>query len=438
MANLVLILAFAFFTVALGAPVYDGKEAWGYVNVRKDAYMFWWLYYTDVGTTYASYPLIIWLQGGPGASSSGYGNFMEIGPLDVNLKPRNTTWVKKANLLFLDNPVGTGFSYVTNNSALAKNNAEIAQDLVTALTAILETAPEFQKSPLYIFGESYGGKMAIDFSLALVKAVKDKKVICNFKGVALGDSWISPLDSLSTWGQYLYTMSFLDKVRYQDVNVQVTAIKKAMLAGQFKKATDLQFALQESINNFTRNVNWYNILVNSEPKSNHSVSTLPKDHRLYKAFHRMVDPFYGDPLTELMNGKIREKLHVIPKNVTWGGKSSDVFDALSEDFMKPVIDSVDMLLNETRISLNVYTGQLDLIVDTLGTLQWIDRLKWPGLKGFTNAPRKPITQNKVTVGFSKSFKQFNFFWILKAGHMVPSDAGCAALSMLDMVLNKKF
>ncbi len=48
-------------------------------------------------------------QGGPGGSSTGFGNFMEIGPLDVNLKPRDTTWLKLASLLFIDNPVGTGF-----------------------------------------------------------------------------------------------------------------------------------------------------------------------------------------------------------------------------------------------------------------------------------------------------------------------------------------
>lgn len=39
-----------------------------------------------------------------------------------------------------------------------------------------------------------------------------------------------------------------------------------------------------------------------------------------KSYNRHVAPFYGDKLTELMNGKIREKLHDIPKNVTWGGK----------------------------------------------------------------------------------------------------------------------
>ena len=71
-------------------------------------------------------PLVVWLQGGPGASStgphsfsafclrsfliqyvSGFGNFLEVGPLDVNLKPRAINWVQSANVLFIDNPVGT-------------------------------------------------------------------------------------------------------------------------------------------------------------------------------------------------------------------------------------------------------------------------------------------------------------------------------------------
>ena len=55
--------------------------------------MFWWLYYTTANVTFTNRPLVMWLQGGPGASSSGYGNFMEIGPLDVDQKPRNFSWV---------------------------------------------------------------------------------------------------------------------------------------------------------------------------------------------------------------------------------------------------------------------------------------------------------------------------------------------------------
>lgn len=35
------------------------------------------------------------------ASGVGIGNFQEIGPLDTNLKPRNSTWLQKADLLFV-------------------------------------------------------------------------------------------------------------------------------------------------------------------------------------------------------------------------------------------------------------------------------------------------------------------------------------------------
>lgn len=57
--------------------------------------MFWWLFYTtaDVKSFYEK-PLVVWLQGGPGGSSTGFGNFELIGPLDLNLKPREHDWVK--------------------------------------------------------------------------------------------------------------------------------------------------------------------------------------------------------------------------------------------------------------------------------------------------------------------------------------------------------
>ena len=36
----------------------------------------------------------------------------EIGPHAVGWEPRKHSWARNANLLFVDNPVGTGFSYV--------------------------------------------------------------------------------------------------------------------------------------------------------------------------------------------------------------------------------------------------------------------------------------------------------------------------------------
>ena len=83
-------------------------------------------------------------KGGPGGSSTGFGNFQEIGPQDVNLKERKTSWIKYANLLFIDNPVGTGYSYVTNSNAYATNNQQIANDLVELMKNFFKKLPQFQ------------------------------------------------------------------------------------------------------------------------------------------------------------------------------------------------------------------------------------------------------------------------------------------------------
>ena len=111
--------------------------------------------------------LVIWLQGGPGASSTGYGNFAELGPLDADLNPRPTTWLNKYNVLFVDNPVGTGYSHADSSRALTTNNRQIADDFVVLLQGFYEAVPKLKKTPLYIFCESYGGKMTAEIALVV-------------------------------------------------------------------------------------------------------------------------------------------------------------------------------------------------------------------------------------------------------------------------------
>lgn len=71
-----------------------GEQEWGHINIRTGANMFYWLFYTQApNTAPTDVPTVIWLQGGPGADSSGYGNFAEIGPLHINGSARSTSWV---------------------------------------------------------------------------------------------------------------------------------------------------------------------------------------------------------------------------------------------------------------------------------------------------------------------------------------------------------
>ncbi|KAK2166842.1 hypothetical protein LSH36_34g00008 [Paralvinella palmiformis] len=355
------------------------------------------------------------MKGGPGGSSTGFGNFKEIGPLDVNLNERNTTWLGSASLLFVDNPVGAGYSYATKDAAYTHNSHEIATNLVTLMSSFLEKVPDFKKIPFYIFSESYGGKMAAAFAKELLSAIQESKIDCNFKGVALGDSWIAPLNSTLSWGPYLYATSLIDGVGLADVDQTARQCEKAVISGDWFMATTLWSQLEDVVEKVTFGVNWYNIL------------------QWARQYKRHVE-VYANDLHQLMNGPIRDKLKIIPKNVTWGGQSEQVFEHLKEDFMKDIIMTVSKLL-ETDIKVVVYSGQLDLIVNTMGTEQWINQLQWSDLEDYIKSPRKPLYCDNKMAGYIKKYKNFSFYWILKAGHMVPADQGETALVMLNDVIN---
>ncbi|CAL8342880.1 unnamed protein product [Merluccius merluccius] len=435
--NIFSIIKLVFLTNDPISPAVSGhltsKEAWGYIDVRHGAHMFWWLYYADSpSAAYQDLPLVMWLQGGPGGSGSGFGNFEEIGPLDRDQQPRKTSWVQTASVLFVDNPVGTGYSYVDKPDVYATNVAMVASDMLVLLRSFFTERKEFQNVPFYIFSESYGGKMAAAISMELTKAVAEGSVKCNFAGVALGDSWISPIESVMTWGPYLYSTSLLDDYGLVEVNNAAEAVKKAVEQEQFQKATELWSVAESVIEQNTNGVNFYNILT-KEPDE--ELSSLAVDDFLSLLARHHVRPLHRQSLFQLMNGLIRKKLGLIPQNVTWGGQAEEVFRSMAGDFMRPVVDVVDKLL-AAGVNVTVYNGQLDLIVDTMGQELWVNRLEWTGLPTYKNlrwtALDDPASPG-MTGAFYKSYKNFSFYWILKAGHMIPTDQGTMALQMLKMV-----
>ncbi|XP_010903969.2 retinoid-inducible serine carboxypeptidase [Esox lucius] len=426
------LLFFVIFDDGFSNPL-KAKESWGYVDVREGAHMFWWLYYSDSSSaSFSQLPLVMWLQGGPGGSGCGFGNFEEIGPLDRDLEPRKSSWVQYSSVLFVDNPVGTGFSYTDTDKAFATDVATVASDMMVLLKHFFDKMKEFQSVPFYIFSESYGGKMAAAISLELNKAVEKGSLKCNFAGVALGDSWISPLDSVMTWGPYLYTTSLLDDNGLGEVSRAAEAVKQAVNQGQYLKATELWSVTENVVEQNTNGVNFYNILT-QEPDD--EMTSVAGEGYLSLLMRRHIGPLHHQSLKDLMNGPIRKKLGIIPQNVTWGGQAEDVFSSMSGDFMKPVVDVVDQLL-DAGVKVTVYNGQLDLIVDTMGQEQWVKQLKWAGLPSFSQLKWTALDDPAypgVTGAFYKTYKNFSFYWILKAGHMIPSDQGPMALKMLKMI-----
>lgn len=85
--------------------------------------------------------------------------------------------------------------------------------------------------------------------------------------------------------------------------------------------------------------------------------------------------------------------------------------------------------------MNVVTGQLDLIVATQGTVAWVDKMKWDHGSFYKLKSRKPIYYNHVLEGFYKTHNNFSFYWVNRAGHMVPRDNHKGMNFILNRILN---
>ncbi|ESQ51259.1 hypothetical protein EUTSA_v10016630mg [Eutrema salsugineum] len=420
----------------------DGSEAWGYAEVRPKAHMFWWHYKSPYRVEDPSkpWPIILWLQGGPGASGVGIGNFQEVGPLDTFLKPRNSTWLKKADLLFVDSPVGAGYSFVEEKGLYVKSDEEAAKDLTTLLQKLFNKDQILNKSPLFIVAESYGGKIAVKLGLSVIDSVQSGKLKLHLGGVVLGDSWISPEDFVFSWGPLLTTVSRLDYKGMDLSNSLAEKIRKQLKNGEYVEATETWMELESLITVNSNSVDFYNFLLDSDndPLSLTTSEETRKENRILKKYSRYLndlrssgDVDKGD-LNKLMNGVIKKKLKIIPKDLTWGNNSGDVFTAMQADFMRPTIEGVDELLAK-GIDVTIYNGQLDVICSTSGTEAWVHKLKWEGLQEFKKMEREPLfceNDRSKTRGFTKSFKNLHFYWILGAGHFVPVDEPCVALKMV--------
>ena len=149
---------------------------------------------------YLNRPIVLWLQGGPGLSGTGIGNFLKFGPLNQDLEPRNSTWIQTAYILIVDNPVDVGFSIANNRSDVPGTTEGISTDLIELLQTFMDEHSYFKTNPFCIMGQSFGGKMAAGLAYYLHKAIQAREIQCNLKGVGIGNSMISHQDNMVTWG----------------------------------------------------------------------------------------------------------------------------------------------------------------------------------------------------------------------------------------------
>jgi len=171
----------------------SAKAYSGYIDVGPKHLFF---YFFESRNDPATDDLLMWINGGPGGSSA-IGLFMELGPCRVNMDGHTTTphpysWNDRASIFFLDQPVGTGFSYADYGET-----TETTPDAAKVVTAFMymftETFPEFKGRKFHMSGESYAGRYIPVFASEIVdqnkKAEERGLTPINLSSVMIGNGY---------------------------------------------------------------------------------------------------------------------------------------------------------------------------------------------------------------------------------------------------------
>ncbi|KAJ9584276.1 hypothetical protein L9F63_021398, partial [Diploptera punctata] len=394
------------------------KSYSGYLTVDKryNSNLFFW--YFPIEKEYADAPVVLWLQGGPGSTSL-FGLFTENGPFSINKKfylvPREYSWTKTHHVIYIDNPVGTGFSFTDSDDGYARNETKVGEDLYQAIFQFFQLFPELQKNEFYVTGESYGGKYVPALSYTIHTKNKDAKQKINFKGMAIGNGFSDP-EHMLNYSDYLYQIGLIDintkKILYEQENLGIKYIQEKKWDAAFDVFDRLLLgdmcnsSVFQNVTGFTFHFNYL--------KSREDGSDMMGQY--------------------VQLNKVRNAIHV--GNLTFHTYNK-VEIMLKQDVMQSVKPLVEVLLDNNNYRILIYNGQLDIIVAYPLTLGFLQTLKWSGTDAYKTAPRLQWHVDGDIAGYSKTVGNFTELLVRDAGHMVPTDQPKWAFDMINRFTSNK-
>ncbi|KAJ9180457.1 hypothetical protein P3X46_008696 [Hevea brasiliensis] len=201
-----------------GQPQVGFQQYSGYVTVDEKNQKALFYYFAEAETDPASKPLVLWLNGGPGCSSLGVGAFSENGPFrpsgEVLIK-NQYSWNTEANMLYLESPIGVGFSYSTDTSSYeAVNDKTTAWDNLLFLQKWFVKFPQYTNRSLFITGESYAGHYAPQLAELMLEFNK-KQNLFNLKGIAIGNPVLEFATDFNSRAEFFWSHGLISDTTYK-------------------------------------------------------------------------------------------------------------------------------------------------------------------------------------------------------------------------------
>ncbi|KAK1298370.1 Serine carboxypeptidase-like 18 [Acorus calamus] len=211
-------------------------------------------------------PLLTWISGGPGCSSF-FGLAFEIGPLHFDIKKYDGeipklvlhpySWTKVSNILFIDIPIGAGFSFARGSEPYMGGDIKSSKQVYKFIRKWLDEHPQFLLNPLYIGGDSYSGKLIPVITNEVIEDIEAGLAPpLNLKGYVIGNPIMDPRLDTNALIPYVHRMGFISDELYE------SAMKSCM--GDFQHFSNLKCA--NDINVICRCISGINEQFILEPK----------------------------------------------------------------------------------------------------------------------------------------------------------------------------
>jgi carboxypeptidase C (cathepsin A) len=420
------------FVPGFGAPL--EKQYAGRITVNKQAVgkLFYWFFEArDPVVVDAETPLLIWLNGGPGASSM-TGLLTEMGPYRITpegkLISHPHSWTNLGHMLFFDQPVGTGYSSVRDDNGYVNTQNQLAQQLYRGVQGFYRRHPEYASNPVYICGESYAGKYVpsishyIHVKNSLPQPVDKPDVRVNLTGIAIGNGQMWPVLQTRSVPDFAIALGLIDSQQYEKANADISVCEELHRQGRHVDAFQICRAVTDSI---------------YESAGNPFIYDIRKRGNAFDELTVVLSNYFN-------NDAVRSALNV-PLGTPWISNDGSSFGIsanapaiarhlLADEMLDVPIDTFRDLLDNYKFLF--YAGNMDgSTCNNLGVGRMIDRLAWTGTVDYRAAQRQPWLINDEVAGLAKTSGNMSYVVVLNSGHLVPSDQPAAALDMMRRFIN---